>query len=310
MRILFDQMAEKKDAQRPPLHQAILAGNLEDVRTLVAKGADLLETSVGGMTAMHMAVRSGQIDMLDFLMSTRASALIDTPAKPAASHTPMHMAASAGDVAMMERLISYGVSLSIATEGNRSMIDIICGGVKNAERAVAALRLLRDNGLTAAKIMRYSGETPLHVAAQAGNLAALQFLVEEEGLDIAARGSKNMTPLHHAVLGRSENCAAYLIKAGADTNAKDASGTAPLHLAVEARHEPLVMHLLRSGANPDQQNNRGMTPLMLARGPHTGRIADALRKAMPRPSTQRRRALRVSRGHKTDTTRSYRRFRP
>jgi len=119
----------------------------------------------------------------------------------------------------------------------------------------------------------YAGDTALHVAAAAYDVALVTALVAS-GADVTAANRRGATPLHYAADG-SPNSAAWnpaaqaatvriLIEAGADPNAKDKSGVAPIHRAVRTRCLAAVRSLLENGADPSGTNKSGSTPLDLA----------------------------------------------
>ena len=79
------------------------------------------------------------------------------------------------------------------------------------------------------------GDTPVFVASQNGHLAVVQYLVEEQGVDvnkatIEARGT--LTPLHAAVPNGFIDVAVCLMERGmADLNARTNNGQRPMDLA-------------------------------------------------------------------------------
>lgn len=119
----------------------------------------------------------------------------------------------------------------------------------------------------------YAGDTPLHIAAAAYDVAVAEELVSK-GATTGARNRRGAEPLHYAADGSpgSERwdpesqraMVEFLIGAGANPNAKDTSGVAPLHRAVRTRSTAAVRALLEHGADPRGKNGSGSTPLHLA----------------------------------------------
>ncbi|MFL1467320.1 ankyrin repeat domain-containing protein [Marinobacter sp. HN1S83] len=62
-----DSMSDKNDLT--PLMQAVNSGDLEEVKVLLAEGADITETNKEGETAAHIAIRAGQADAASLLLS-------------------------------------------------------------------------------------------------------------------------------------------------------------------------------------------------------------------------------------------------
>ena len=119
----------------------------------------------------------------------------------------------------------------------------------------------------------YAGDTLLHVAAAAYDLAAAQALLSA-GADVRARNRRGAEPLHYAADGVPGSKAwdpgaqaalvSFLISSGADPNAFDKDGVGPLHRAVRTRSTGAVEALLAGGADPARPSRRGSTAMDLA----------------------------------------------
>jgi hypothetical protein len=119
----------------------------------------------------------------------------------------------------------------------------------------------------------FAGDTALHIAAAAYELASVRKLIAA-GADVRARNRRGAEPLHGAAVGlpggptwnpRAQSATiACLIKAGADADASDRDGATPLHRAVRTRCAAAVKALLDNGADPRKKTKRGSTPLRLA----------------------------------------------
>jgi ankyrin repeat protein len=69
---------------------------------------------------------------------------------------------------------------------------------------------------TSTKLTNGTGDTPLFIAAQNGNMASVCVLVKELGADINKTNS-GITPLMAATSGKHEDVVRWLVKEGADT---------------------------------------------------------------------------------------------
>lgn len=76
------------------------------------------------------------------------------------------------------------------------------------------------------------GLTPLHSAAQLGNLETVAFFLKSSNSIVGALDQFRRTPLHWAVLGGHLNIIKLLIENGADINACDSKGRNLFHYAV------------------------------------------------------------------------------
>ncbi len=167
------------------------------------------------------------------------------------------------------------------------MRTIAAGDAAAAKKALAKTPLLAgaaiEEGATRKKAKPYfldeiqhyvyGGDTALHVAAAAYQLAVVRTLLAA-GADPSARNRRGAEPLHYAADGLPGSASwdpraqaatiARLIAAGADPNATDATGVTPLHRAVRTRSAAAVGALLAGGADPRKKNDRGSTPAQLA----------------------------------------------
>lgn len=82
---------------------------------------------------------------------------------------------------------------------------------------------------------------------------------------IRSRNGDGDTPLHIAAFAGNRHVVRLLLEAGADIHAKGDLSTSPLYNAVSARHVQVSELLLQYGADPDAENELGYTPRTLAK---------------------------------------------
>jgi ankyrin repeat protein len=129
-----------------------------------------------------------------------------------------------------------------------------------------------------------AGMTPLHLAAAAGNLPALQVLFVARA-DVRATDKSGATPLHFAAArGRTEAVTAFL-NTKARLDAADAEGQTPLHMAVAAGHTETARALLDGGADANAVNRRGQSVLGYAEAYNRPEIAKMLHDRGVKPVT-------------------------
>jgi len=108
------------------------------------------------------------------------------------------------------------------------------------------------------------GHTPLLLAAAGGRAEVIEFLVEN-GADIQASTShERLTPLHLAALMGEPVVVKYLVDHGAKINAGDKDYDTPLHLASANGHVDVVKLLVESWASINALNRSKETPLKAA----------------------------------------------
>ena len=100
------------------------------------------------------------------------------------------------------------------------------------------------------------------------------------GADANALNEQGFTPLHLAANSGDVDTATVLIGAGAKVNGRQKEfGLTPLHVAALNGHEEMVRQLLSYGAKADIVAD-GETPLTIAKAKGFGRIAGILEDAM------------------------------
>ncbi len=119
--------------------------------------------------------------------------------------------------------------------------------------SIAALKLLESGGgrLNAAA---KDGRTPLHEAADSGELAVVEFLLPRyKTPDVM--DSKGATPLHLASLRYDMKVFEGLLRAGADINLADSNGGTVLSKAIELDNGKAVAFFIEHGADPKKIGN-------------------------------------------------------
>ncbi|HET9622562.1 MAG TPA: ankyrin repeat domain-containing protein [Kofleriaceae bacterium] len=163
---------------------AVRLGQDAQVRALVAGGAVLDTPSpVLGLTALHVAVIQGNVEMVDTLLALGANANAlgdrhDSPLLTAVVH--------AAPLAILDRLASHGGDPAVTNADEFGMLHAIAETDRPAYLAWALA-----HGLALEARTRH-GHTPLHIAAALGHIAALNALLAA-GADRAARDPEGKT---------------------------------------------------------------------------------------------------------------------
>ena len=91
-------------------------------------------------------------------------------------------------------------------------------------------------------------ETPIHVAAKAGNTSLLEFFDGLWTTKCLLRGNPRKNELHSALAGDPNYVIRWLVENGADINATYSTGETPLDIATRQGNETAVRVLLELGA--------------------------------------------------------------
>ena len=118
--------------------------------------------------------------------------------------------------------------------------------------------------------------TPLHIAAQNGQLNIVKILIKN-GANPHAVNGQNMTALHFAAKKEHYYVTEFLIENKADLESRNDNEATPLHLASEENKTGAIVDLLcRKGANVHATTNKGWTPLHLACSSGNNKIIELL----------------------------------
>jgi ankyrin repeat protein len=101
-----------------------------------------------------------------------------------------------------------------------------------------------------------TGEPPLIVAAETGDLAAIEALLTDKA-DVDIRNSCHWTPLMKAALNGHTPAAKRLLEAGAQPDLADKGGYTALMLAASNNHAAIVGLLLDRGADINRVESTG-----------------------------------------------------
>lgn len=236
---------------------ACSSGDTDEVKKLLARGADINTVNVDGLTALHQACIDENLDMVKFLVENRAN----VNQQDNEGWTPLHAAASCGYLNIAEYFISHGASVGIVnSEGEvpsdlaeeSAMKDLLLEQVKKQgvdleqSRKEEEQQMLQDarQWLNSGKIedvrQARSGATALHVAAAKGYSEVLRLLIQA-GYELNVQDHDGWTPLHAAAHWGVKEACSILAEALCDMDIRNKLGQTPFDVADEGLVEHLEM---------------------------------------------------------------------
>ncbi|XP_054432495.1 protein phosphatase 1 regulatory subunit 12B isoform X6 [Pteronotus mesoamericanus] len=234
---------------------ACSSGDIDEVKRLLARGADINTANVDGLTALHQACIDENLDMVKFLVENRAS----VNQQDNEGWTPLHAAASCGYLNIAEYFLNHGASVGVVnSEGEvpsdlaeePAMKDLLLEQVKKQgvdleqARKEEEQQMLQDSRqwLNSGRIedarQARSGATALHVAAAKGYSEVLRLLIQA-GYDLDVQDHDGWTPLHAAAHWGVKEACSILAEALCNMDARNKLGQTPFDVADEG----LVGHL-------------------------------------------------------------------
>jgi cytohesin len=255
-----------------PLHEAAAAGDVDQVKLLISKGADVNEKDKDGWTPLHSAANYGRKDVAEVLIAKGAN-INETDVS---GQTPLHLAASFGMKFVPELLLAKGANVNARDKAGNTPLHV-GAGYRGSSKDFLEFFLAKGADVNA---RNDKGETPLHLVPRTPKqdkrreLGAAALLAN--GADINAKDKSGCTPLHFAAENGQGKVVELLLAKGADIKVKAADGTTPLHRAVMSRRSDVVALLLDRGVDINSAQSDGWTALHYSARVGTNDIAELL----------------------------------
>ncbi len=141
-------------------------GNLQEIKHLIAHGANVNIRTVLGSTALHWAARKGHAAIVEYLVSHGA----DVNASNEYSETALHWSAWNGHVGIIKLLVSQGAIVNAHNENGNTALHLAA-----REGHASAVEYLVKNGADT-NIRNEDGNTPLYWAVMDGNATIIKII--------------------------------------------------------------------------------------------------------------------------------------
>jgi ankyrin repeat protein len=259
------------------LHQAAKDGDLEQVKSLIDKGADINAKDEKGQTPLHFAARHGYREVAKLLIAQGAdvnASMTDAP------WTPLLDAACTGQTQVVKLLLQHGAKVD-------------AGDALGYTPLVYALWSKDEEGIKAlisagADINKRPSENdcpPLFYAVWEGYKRGVRILIDA-GANVNAEADNGWTPLRYAIevtmpdminlfLGTGVKIPDFhkaalegnlakvkeFVESGMDVDTKDRLGWTPSYWALSAGQKEVFEYLLGKGAEITTKTNHGRTLL-------------------------------------------------
>ena len=257
----------RNDYGRFPLEMAAQTGQIEIVKFLLEKGADI-NADRGGTTALHMAaIFGGKTELIELLLEKGA----DINARAGNGHTPLNFAVIGKQKKIADLLLDKGGEINLE---NMNFTWLLYTSSSSGIKRIVDMALEKDVDFS---YRSGNGYTLLHSAAE-GGIIELAELLFSKGLKVEDANVYGQTPLHITARGGFKDIVELFLKKGADINVKTNNGKTPIHFARENRRDDIVEYLKNKGADTSEwalikltgkyldQKPPGEDPVMFAPG--------------------------------------------
>ena len=230
------------------LHWAVRAGDIDTVKRLLHDGANARASNRYGVTPLSLAAENGDAPVIDLLLAAGA----DAKASLSNGQTMLMLAARNGNAAAVKTLVAHGARVN-GQENVLGESALAWAAAENHGDAVAAL-------VQAGADVNLRSHVTKFAQRDYGDGKSGRFTVLPRG---------GWTPLMYAARQDARDAIRALVAAHADIDAKDPDGTTALTFAIVNAHYDTASMLLDLGADPNVGDARGMTPLYAAVDMHT-----------------------------------------
>ncbi|CAH1122114.1 unnamed protein product [Ceutorhynchus assimilis] len=226
----------------------------EVVKLLLENGADIKIQTKQHETAFHLVASAGNndvlLEMIAHMTPTDAQKALNR--QNAVGWTPLLIASHRGHIDLVNNLLANHARVDVFDLEGRSALHLA------AEHGYLHVcdSLLTNKAFINSKSR--NGRTALHLAAMNGYVHLVKFLIKDHNAVIDILTLKKQTPLHLAAgAGQIEVCK-LLLELGADIDATDEDGQKPIHAACQnnfsevaklflQQHPSLVMATTKDG---------------------------------------------------------------
>lgn len=259
----IDLLDGKNSEGMTPLFQATSCNNLECVQFLVTSGANIDARDNVGRTPVALAAYQGWRAGLYYLLAKGANCLIaDNDGR-----LPLHAATYFSNEKSLEVLLQHLSLQDVDVRDNEGMTALHWAAFHGRTGHVRLLLEKKADLLS----RDTAGKLPLHWAAQNGYVSTCQVMLEMcdshnlvNGKDFSGR-----SPIHlSAAAGQYYVLVELTAVPFANIEALDNDGRTPLHWAAATGHADCVAHLLRLESDKEAEDKHGGTPLQYAQQGH------------------------------------------
>lgn len=310
---------------RTAIHYAAMSGNESLLESLLELGADPNKLTKRKETPLHFAAKYSGLKEVTFLVEHGASikainwALVENLKEQRRRQDKLYFDSVEGNIVALKKALGLKTPESLEEDlddsdeeddeeddGGERYADAFDNSESSASKK-KDIQVLEDidnipldylprdasdatttDGMTALLFAAQNGDTAIvqflvehgadikaqetafsrsamHFAAENGNLECVKFLAEH-GANLQDKDDYGATALHYAAKNNNLDVIKYLVGKKIDYLAKDVRGWSAMHYAADGGSIDVIKYLLAKGLNINELNESGRTPLFFARG--------------------------------------------
>jgi len=207
-----------------PLAIASSTGQVNVMKLLIDKKAEIDLSNSKNETPLHQAVCNKQLDVVKFLLESKANIESNNQQE----ETPLWIAISTNDKSIVQYLIDQKANINHHNLGERTILHALASN-DNIQLASEFLSIFSSKISIDSKDI--FGATPLMLAAENGSINIIPLLLESKA-NIESEDLKGNTPLMYAATRNQIDVIKFFLKQRIPTDSKNKNGETAYSIAL------------------------------------------------------------------------------